>query len=203
MLIQGGVLVAILAGRDSGWQAQRRDADAAPVAMVVRQHRWHTLTGVVLCLAAYLDSGGVLVWLLPAATGLVLAVPVAMAAGSRRAGTAFRRAGLLRTPEEVAPPPIAVTAQALRPAYKEIAGRAPGLVTIACDVELRSTHMALVDESPDRARGEIDAAEAVAAAKIGEARTLAEAIAWLRREELAAVIAAPSMLERLARLPAA
>ena len=45
--------------------------------------------------------------------------------------------------------------------------------------------------------------EAMAIAKISEARSISEALSWLGREERAAVIGDPHLLERLARLPAA
>ena len=71
------------------------------------------------------------------------------------------------------------------------------------DERLMTNYLELIDVGTERRRGEVDAVEAVAAAKVSEARSLAEALSWLKPEEQAAIIGAPHLLERLARLPAA
>src|SRR5437868_6613919 len=41
MLIQSASVMAILSGRDSGWQAQRRDDSTLPLRAVMRRYGWH------------------------------------------------------------------------------------------------------------------------------------------------------------------
>ena len=48
MLIQSASVIGILMGRDSGWQAQRRDDGTLPWRDVVRRYGRHTLFGLVL-----------------------------------------------------------------------------------------------------------------------------------------------------------
>jgi membrane glycosyltransferase len=69
---------------------------------------------VLLTLAFRLDHG-VALWLAPVALPLVLALPVAVLSGAPARGRWLRRAGLLLTPEETAPP------LALRRAWAEAA----------------------------------------------------------------------------------
>jgi membrane glycosyltransferase len=80
---------------------------------------------------------------------------------------------------------------------------APDLDRLLSDAELRTHHIRLVEPSGERPRGQVDPLEAMAIAKISEARSISEALSWLGREERAAVIGDPLLFERLARLPAA
>ncbi len=56
MLTQSVDVVAILLGRDSGWNPQRRDDGAVPLGALIRAYRRHTLLGVTLGLGAWLVS---------------------------------------------------------------------------------------------------------------------------------------------------
>ena len=48
MVVQSGSVFQILAGRDTGWNPQRRDDGSIPVSDIVRRHRWHTALGLAL-----------------------------------------------------------------------------------------------------------------------------------------------------------
>lgn len=202
MLVHTGAIVSILIGRDSGWKPQRRDDGGVPLRSLIIRHRWHVLTGVALLLAASLDSWVLVAWLAPALLGLILAVPISGITGSNRVGRIVRRMGLLRTPEEAQPPPIVSAAAALRPVYETAVANRPSMADLVADPRWRAAHLALVDRVPERPRGVIDPVEALAAAKISEADTATEAVAFMTEKERAMVLATPFLLVRLAELPA-
>jgi membrane glycosyltransferase len=200
MMIQSGTVLSVLLGRDGGWKPQRRDDGRFTLAELWRRHRWHMAGGVVLAVAAYYVSPGMLAILAPAVIGLLLAVPVSAVTASPRVGRALRRRGLLRTPEELVRPEIGRAALRRRPAHRSIVAATPDIRGLVGDDWRRRHHLALVDCRNDRRRGDVDPVEALAAAKIGEARTLDEALAYLRPDEQAFALATPALFERLSRL---
>lgn len=111
MLTQTMDVVAILRGHDAGWNPQRRDDRGFPIGVMVRRYLPHTMLGLTLGLTAWAISPSMALWMLPVVAGLVLAIPTAALSGSRSAGAALRRLGLLRTPEESDPPPILLDAR--------------------------------------------------------------------------------------------
>ena len=108
MLTQTIDVAAILLGRDSGWNAQRRDDGAIPARETRRLYRRHTVLGLLLGGVAWAVSLSLALWMLPVVLGLALAIPLALLTGRRRAG------GLLRTPEDVEPPSVVARAAALQ-----------------------------------------------------------------------------------------
>ena len=110
MLTQTIDVVAILLGRDAGWNAQRRELAGGDVAAreMRRLYGRHTVLGLVLGVVAWMVSLSLALWMLPVVLGLALAIPMALTT-SRRTG-----AGLLRTPEDVTPPPVVARARALQ-----------------------------------------------------------------------------------------
>ena len=116
MLVQSSAIAQILTGRDSGWAAQARDADRVPWPLLWRFHRRHMLAGASSSPStAGAISWRLLAWMSPALLGLVLAVPLSAFMGSARAGRRLARLGLLVTPEERRPPPLAAAAERARP----------------------------------------------------------------------------------------
>ncbi|WP_018183281.1 glucans biosynthesis glucosyltransferase MdoH [Kaistia granuli] len=201
MLVHTGAILSILLGRDSGWKPQRRDDGGVPLRDLIARHRWHFLIGIALLFAASLDSWVLVAWLSPALLGLLLVVPVSGWTGSNRVGRFIRRMGLLRTPEEVDPPTVARNAAAIRPVYEAAVESAPDLVAIASDDKLRTVHLALIDAVPERKPGKVEAVEALSAAKIDDAASIAEAVSFLTPQERAMVMATPALLSRLSALP--
>ncbi|WP_244669634.1 glucans biosynthesis glucosyltransferase MdoH [Kaistia sp. 32K] len=201
MLVHTGAILSILLGRDSGWKPQRRDDGGVPLRSLIARHRWHFLIGAALLFAAWLDSWVLVAWMSPAILGLLLVVPVSGWTGSNRVGRFVRRMGLLRTPEEVDPPAVARSAAAIRPVYEAAIEVAPDLVTIASDANLRAVHLALIDAVPERKPGKVEAVEALSAAKIDDATSIAEAVSFLTPQERAMVMATPALLSRLSALP--
>jgi membrane glycosyltransferase len=203
MLIQSGMVASILRGLDAGWSAQRRHLERNAWAELFDRHRLHMAAGLVLALVADAISPIMLAWLLPAIAGLVLAMPLSGVTASAAIGDRLRRWRLLAIPEEMSEPPIETQAAARRPVYREIVASGHDVIRLLRDERRRRIHLALVDRHLDRQRGHIDPTEAIAAAKIAEARSVEEALSFLDSREQVTALATPELCERLAALPAA
>jgi len=107
----------------------------------------------------------------------------------------------LRTPEETRVPAIGRAAEAAWPLYRRVTAHTPHLREVVVDAWRLGRHLALTDEVPPQASGEVDAVEAAAEKKIRDAQGLEQAIASLTPEERARVQALPALLVLLARLP--
>ena len=140
-------------------------------------------------------------WLLPAAFGMVAAVPLSLFTGSSRVGRWPRRLWLLRTPEEAEPPAIERTRNLSYPLYREAVDRAPDLIAIATDGEKLRRHLEITDPGAGRRAREIEATEATADLKVRSAETLEDAVSHLTSRERAHVQSAPELLRLLSRLP--
>ena len=203
MLVHSGHVLHILFGFDTGWEPQRRDDGSVPFKSIIRRHRDHVILGVISLVAALLLSPSLAAWMSPTIAGLILAIPLSWGTGLKSVGLAFRRIGLLDTPEERAPPPIAMRANALSgDLASEGFDNADGLRVLHQDPEFRDVHAAFLPPAVHRARGDITPERAMAIAKLGEARTLDEASAWIQRKERAALMQDRALIALLARLPA-
>jgi membrane glycosyltransferase len=198
MLTQSAAVVSILAGRDGGWQPQRRDDGGIPFVQTARQYRAHTAVGLALGLASYLVSPSLLLWMSPVVLGLALAIPMAAWTAGRGPGQALRRLGLLRIPEEQTPPAVLAEAERLQ---AELETAAPSAFRhLVSDTRLMLAHAAMLP--PPRARGTpFNPALLMGLAKLEEATTLDDAAAVLTRQETAAVLAEPRGLALLRTLP--
>ncbi|MCD9127430.1 glucans biosynthesis glucosyltransferase MdoH [Luteimonas fraxinea] len=114
MYVQSRGVAEVLAGRDSGWDAQRRDDGRQTWGDLWRNYRGTTLLGVIMGVGAWMMSPGLALWMSPMIVGLVGSIPIVRLTSSRRIGLALRRAGLFSTPEEHSPPEVLVRAAALR-----------------------------------------------------------------------------------------
>ena len=114
MYVQARGVAEVLAGRDSGWEVQRRDDGTLPWSALVRSYGGMTLLGLLLGGLAYAVSPMMVAWMSPVIAGLVLSIPIVALTSSRDAGQRLRRAGIFQIPEEVAPPPVLARATALR-----------------------------------------------------------------------------------------
>jgi membrane glycosyltransferase len=190
MLTQTIDVVAILLGRDSGWNVQRRDGGGIPARETIRRYRRHTVLGVLLGGVAWLVSPYLVLWMLPVVLGLVLAIPLALLTGDPS-----RRAFLLRTPEGTTPPAVVARAGVL---LREWQARAlPGVRQLLGDSQLMRAHRAMLP-LPRRPRIDpIDVTLLVAREKLAEAESLAEALAALAIPELASALADAPALEQL------
>jgi membrane glycosyltransferase len=198
MLIQTTGVVSILAGRDSGWNVQRRDDGGVPFGQIWAGYWRFMAFGLLLAAAAYAVSLPLFLWMLPVLIGLVLAVPLAALTASRAIGLALRRLGLLRIAEEAAPPAVMQTAAAL---YRRLqdAPEAEGIARLLGDHALLRHHVAMLPPPPDR-RAPIDVPLVVGLAKLERAETLAEASASLTGPEKAALLGSRDALYQLQAL---
>ncbi|WP_428376307.1 glucans biosynthesis glucosyltransferase MdoH [Lichenicoccus sp.] len=199
MLIQTGGVVSILAGRDSGWNAQRRDDGRVPLGDVWRAYWQHMLFGVCLTAIAWTVSPALFLWMTPVLLGLVLAVPLAAVTADRAPGLGLARLGLLRIPEEVATPPILARANALA---RELEGCTPAdpLEVLLRDPALLAAHRAMLPPPRQRGEGAPDADLLMGLARLAEADTLVAALAGLAPRERAAVLGDAGGLDRLLAL---
>src|SRR5690606_10641884 len=106
MYLQSRGVAEVLAGRDSGWNPQRRDDGSLPMSELLSRYGGMTLFGLGAAMAAYLVSPGLAAWMSPVIAGLVLSIPVVALTSSPGAGAWLRRRGIFATPEETAPPAI-------------------------------------------------------------------------------------------------
>lgn len=189
MAIQSAAIAQILSGRDAGWTPQRREDGSVPLAAIAQRHRGHTLVGVGLGGGAVAVSPEALAWTSPAAIGLLLAIP--LSASTARAGGVLARCGLLATPEERNPHPMARRSAGLRAILARVLGdRRPALRRLAEDPALAGFRLAGAAQTPahEPAAG-IDPDLVVARARLDAAQTLEEAIGSLSRPETLALLA--------------
>ena len=84
---------AIVAGRPSGWQAQRRDTDGISLGEGFDHYRWHMLLGLAFWTMSLSELGGA-AWSLPVALGLLGAPFVAAVTSRADLGAAAQRLGI-------------------------------------------------------------------------------------------------------------
>jgi membrane glycosyltransferase len=204
MVMQSGAVFQILLRRDTGWQPQRRDDGSIPFHDIVRRHRWHTLLGMVTGIAAFLIATSLFLWMSPTILGLLLAIPLSWLSGKLGAGVALKRLGLLLTPEESRPPIIAQRANDLQSRNAALGfDDADALAALYENPSLREQHEAMLPPTRPRRRGEIETERALAEAKLVDAETIDDALAWLRPRERMVVLHDRALLSLAMRLKSA
>lgn len=202
MLIQTGSVLQILMGRDTGWNPQRRDDGSIPLKDIIRRHRSHTAMGLLSLFAGFLISPSLVAWMSPTIAGLALSIPLSIASGKLSFGLRLKSWGLLLTPEETVPPPIARRANDLTGGYEvEVDADADGLAILHDNPQFAQAHDALLPPGHFRARGHIHTERAMAVAKLNEALTLEEALQWLSPKERMVVLHDRALISLLLRLP--
>jgi len=203
MLIHAGHVMHILFGFDTGWEPQRRDDGSIPFKAIVRRHRMHVLLGVISLVSALLISPSLAAWMSPTIAGLILAIGLSWASGQRSIGMALKRVGLLVTPEESDPPPIATRANALALAMSADGhDDADGLRSIHDDPDFCALHESFLPPTPPRSPGDITPERAMAEAKLNDARSIDDAAKWLHRKERMTLLHDRTLIGILMRLPA-
>jgi membrane glycosyltransferase len=139
----------------------------------------------------------------PTIIGLLLAIPISWASGQLSIGLWLKRRGILLTPEETTPPPIALRANLLS---EQLAARgfdeSEAVRLLHADADLREHHIEMLPPAPQRERGQFLPERALAEAKLAEANSLEEAAQWLQPRERGIVLTDRALLSILARLPA-
>jgi membrane glycosyltransferase len=199
MLTQSIDVVAILLGRDSGWNAQRRDDGGIPLRDIVRLYRRHTILGILLGVGAWAVSVYLALWMLPVVLGLALAVPLASWTGRRSLGIGLRRIGLLRIPEEINPPRVLSRAatfyrqEAVRPA-------ADGAIELLHDPAFMASHQQMLPPARRPGIDPLNVPLLTGAAKLIEAKRAEQVWPTLDAAEKMAVLNDRTALERLLAL---
>ena len=202
MLVQTGHVMNILFGFDTGWNPQRRDDGSIPFKAIVRKHRSHMALGVVSLIAGILISPSLVAWMSPTIAGLIFAIPISWASGQLAIGLGLRKIGLLTTPEERTLPPIAVRANRLgQELSAEHDDHIDGLRIIHADAAFRAAHEAFLPAYQRRAKGDITPERALAEAKLNEAETIDDAVAWLHPKERMVALHDRALIALIARLP--
>ena len=116
MYVQSRGVAEVLAGKDSGWDAQQRDDGRVSWTALLRSYGGLSVFGLAMGAMAYAVSPSLAAWMAPVVIGMVLAVPVVGLTSSRQIGDWLHRHRLLTIPEESAPPPVLVRAAELRAA---------------------------------------------------------------------------------------
>jgi membrane glycosyltransferase len=156
MLFHSTFVVLAMCRNDFSWGTQRRGAAGeAALAESVAAHWPHTALGLVAAALVNRFAPGLLFWMSPLFAGLIAAIPLSYFTGSLAAGRAFRREGLLRTPEEHTPPPelgeLAARLAARRtgpPPLPELAADY-GLLQAVLDPYVNAVHVSLLRTKDD------------------------------------------------------
>ncbi|MFO1114586.1 MAG: glucans biosynthesis glucosyltransferase MdoH [Beijerinckiaceae bacterium] len=204
MLVQSGHVMHILFGFDTGWNPQRRDDGSIPFQAIVRKHRSHMALGIASLIAGLLISPSLVAWMSPTIIGLILAIPISWASGQLALGLGLKRIGLLQTPEEKNVPPIADRANALgRELAAEHDDHIDCIRLIHADAAFRAAHEAFLPDYRRRAKGDITPERALAEAKLNDAESIEDAIAWLKPKERMVALHDRALIDVIARLPSA
>ncbi|WGD29803.1 glucans biosynthesis glucosyltransferase MdoH [Ancylobacter sp. WKF20] len=196
MLAQSSAVATILAGRDGGWNPQRRDDGTVALGPTLRHFLPHTLFGMALGGAALAISLPLFLWMLPVVLGLVLAVPLVVWT-STRWPLVFR--AILTTPEERAPPPVLTRAFVLARQLAAEAGEGEAVQRLAGDPVLLAAHRRMLPAA-ERPAGDYAPERLVARAKVADASRLDEALRLLTPREKAAALGDGPALDRLLAL---
>lgn len=203
MVIQSGTVVQIVLGRDAGWNPQRRDDGSIPFRDIVRRHRLQTVLGVVTGVSAFLLAPSLAGWMSPTIIGLVLAIPISAASGMLSIGLALKGMGLLMTPEEASPPPIATRANALMVEFAAMGlDDDNGLRALHAGEALRHFHLTELPPGEPRKRGAVQPERAIAEARIRDAESADDVIAFIQPKEAMALLGDRGLIAMFAQLPA-
>ncbi|PPQ32390.1 glucan biosynthesis glucosyltransferase H, partial [Rhodoblastus sphagnicola] len=203
MMVHAGHVLHIMFGFDTGWEPQRRDDGSVAFNQIMRRHRDHVILGFVSLIAGLLISPSLVAWMSPTIAGLILAIFISWASGQKSIGLALKKAGLLVTPEEQTPPPIATRANQLsKTLAAEGFDSADGLRAIYQDANFREAHEAFLPPAPPRVRGDIHPDRAMAEAKLNDAQNIDDAVQWLQRKERMVLLHDRALIGLLSRLPA-
>ncbi|MHC2159398.1 membrane glycosyltransferase [Bradyrhizobium ottawaense] len=180
MIFQSIAVVEILAGRDAGWQTQRRDDGTVERRELYRKYGIPTLCGVAMAASAYAVSLPLLLWMSPVIVGLLFAVPIGALTARPSSGKLFA------TPEDREPPSILRRANELSAAAE--VGIKPALTELREAPELLAFHVAQLPP-PRAARPDtVDANLAVGRAKVDASETFEEAAAHLSSREVFSIL---------------
>jgi membrane glycosyltransferase len=194
MILQTKAVAEILAGRDAGWQVQRRGDGQPARGEVYRKLAGPTLCGLALSLCAYAVSLPLLLWMSPVVLGLLLSIPLGIMTSSRLSAP-----GVFATPETNSPPAVVLRANELAAAKPtEMAG---ALRQLSRDPELLDEHLGSQSLASPRRFGPIDVPLATATAKAEQCESLDDVVVWFDKLEIRAILEHPTLLKKILELP--
>jgi membrane glycosyltransferase len=199
MLSQSRHVFEILLGRDSGWNPQRRDGGGTSWREAWHYHMRDTLIAAMTGVILWFLSPPLLAWVSPALLGLLLAIPLSRASGSRTLGSALSKLGFLRIPAEVDVPALVRRRAELVAEARALPE--DGLRYLARNREARLAHVAGNLPRPPDPPGRPDPNAFTARQKLLDAHSLDQALEWLTRVERVEVAGSEQLLNQLSLLP--
>ncbi len=195
MFFQVQQLIEILRGRDSGWAAQSRDAEEMPWRKAIAHHWVQVVAGLTALGLAVVFAPDQAIWLAPVLTGLVLA-PVVSRFTSQMSN--LRALRVLDTPEDIAPPLVALRAEALRKTYEDVARVTPDMLLQNRQMAMR--HIASLCPAPavvtSTSKAAVDLDIVTARAKLDSAKEASQGLSWLNKQEILKLLSSPDLLSR-------
>jgi membrane glycosyltransferase len=199
MMMQTRQVTEILFGQDSGWVTQSRRRRNTPWGTLLRRHWLQTFAGLGVSIVLLFVSPPLFAWMAPALVGLVCALPLSAASGSVMLARVLRACGMLLTPEEVAVPHVIALRDTNEAKFAAVIEGAT-IERLVHDDLARQKHFSAVQPRPPASRGKPDIMFMTARAKLGDAQTVEEALAWLTPAERMAVLGDRDLFHALARL---
>jgi membrane glycosyltransferase len=199
MMMQVRQVSEIIIGQDSGWTTQSRKHSRTPWGTLFRRHWLQVLSGVVVSVVLLYVSPPLFAWMSPALLGLVCALPLSAASGSVLLAKIARFLGFLVVPEEVVVPRVIALRDEAEHRLEELLDGVT-IERLISDEIARQRHFAAVLPRPAATRGHPDVMFITARAKLGDAHTAAEALAWLSPPEKLAVLGDRDLFHVLVRL---
>ena len=151
MLLNTQSVIGSWLGTEVGWAGQRREQEcAASWREALVAHAGHTVIGVAWAVTAYMVRFDFFLWLSPVWIGLIISIPLSVMLGQTAAGARMRRAGLLLTPCESAPPPLIahlwknLDACRRHAPPEEVLRADYGLMQVVLDPYINAIHIGLV-----------------------------------------------------------
>ncbi|WP_434390526.1 glucans biosynthesis glucosyltransferase MdoH [Melittangium boletus] len=145
MLFQSHFVFGTILGYRVSWSSQQRDDEALPWAEAARRHAVHTAVGALVAALVFVLNPGLLGWLAPVVTGLMLSIPLSVWTSRASLGGWMERLGLFLIPEETTPPAVLTRAQEL--AERELEPVTDGLEHVLKDPRAHALHLALLETS--------------------------------------------------------
>ncbi len=194
MLTQTRAVYQILVGRDSGWNAQARDADGLSWRTLWLFHRRHVLVGGFLAVGAGVISWSLLAWMSPALVSMLVAVPLGAFLGSSAAGDRMANWQVMGTPEDREPPRIERATITVIDELRRAPPPPADLGALLGDVRALARHMVWLDAPTERRLGGPEPVLAGAWLKVTDGQRLAD----LDAQQSYAVLASSKIMRILA-----
>lgn len=192
MIFQSMAVLSVLAGRDAGWNVQRRDDGSLPFSELLRRYGPLTLVGLLLAAAAYAVSFSLFLWMTPVTVGLSLSMPLAALTAKRGLKS------LLVVPEGRIPPAVLTRANELG---NELVGGDVALRDALTDHgEVTQAHLSQLAPPPAHAPGDVDRDLVIARARLDEFDSIDQALKLLSTREKRSVISDPEAFRALVAL---